>query len=286
MNGIISQRTRSSFRDLTTHSTLREIRVAFEDQGFERKPDPSFEDSSQRRILTNDYFGSVDWMSVNHCERFIKVIEDVVAPLSPDRNFGEEKQGWGKLKLSLKGDGWALASDGTITPLVVRDRLTQFQVDCIQDASAIHEQIERLRRSQDDPAAVIGASKELIEATAKAVLIELGVDPGATAEFPKLIKKVQLELGLDAATSTGIDSEQSVKRILGGAMNIANGLNELRNAGYGTGHGQATARVGLSPRHARLAVNAAALWCEIVLETYADPAAPWRKKREAGQYPV
>ncbi|MGV9183991.1 abortive infection family protein [Arcanobacterium canis] len=278
MNGIISQRTRTSFRDLTTNSTLREIRAAFEDQGFAPRPDPTFEDSSQRRTLTNEYFGSVDWNSASHCERVIKVMEDLVAPMAPDQNGGHTLPVWSKFVRSLKDDGWMVQSDGTFSPLIARDRLTQIRIENINDASAIQEHIDRLRRSQNDPAAVIGVSKELIESTAKVVLHELGISLDTKLEFPKLIKMVQVELGLDAA-STGIDSESSIKRILGGAANIANGLNELRNAGYGTGHGQVTARVGLAARHARLAVNAAALWCELVLETYSDPHAPWHTRR-------
>ncbi|MEE2061516.1 abortive infection family protein [Rhodococcus artemisiae] len=57
---------------------------------------------------------------------------------------------------------------------------------------------------------------------------------------------------------------------------VALTLAEIRNA-FGTGHATAEATGGnLSPRHARLAVNAAAAWCEFVIETLNDPAAPWR----------
>jgi hypothetical protein len=45
---------------------------------------------------------------------------------------------------------------------------------------------------------------------------------------------------------------------------IVVGLAELRNRGYFTGHGQATAPAGLSARHAHLAVNAAFTWCQLI----------------------
>ena len=64
-----------------------------------------------------------------------------------------------------------------------------------------------------------------------------------------------------------------MKRILGGLITITNGLGELRNRGYGTGHGSSGERVGLRPRHARLAVNAAVTWCCLILDTLADPEA-------------
>jgi hypothetical protein len=35
-------------------------------------------------------------------------------------------------------------------------------------------------------------------------------------------------------------------------------------------------RVGLRHRHAQLAVNAAVTWCSVMLDTLADPEAPWR----------
>jgi len=64
-------------------------------------------------------------------------------------------------------------------------------------------------------------------------------------------------------------------------MSIVMGLGELRNRGYGTGHGPKGERVGLRPRHAQLAVNAAVTWCGVMLDTLADPDAPWRSKEQA-----
>jgi hypothetical protein len=44
-------------------------------------------------------------------------------------------------------------------------------------------------------------------------------------------------------------------------MNVTTGLAELRNRGYGTGHGPTGERVGLHPRHTHLAVDTAMTWC-------------------------
>ena len=76
------------------------------------------------------------------------------------------------------------------------------------------------------------------------------------------------------------DGTDAVKKILGGASTIALGVAELRNRGYGTGHGAAGRRVGLSPRHAHLAVNAAVTWCQLMLDTLNDQQAPWRVKEQ------
>lgn len=73
----------------------------------------------------------------------------------------------------------------------------------------------------------------------------------------------------------GPDRAPSIRKILGAANTVAIGVAELRNAGFGTGHGQQAAHPTLGPRHARLAVNAAKTWCEFVLDTLSDPHAPW-----------
>lgn len=54
------------------------------------------------------------------------------------------------------------------------------------------------------------------------------------------------------------------------------GVAEPSNAGDGTGHGAAAMPSGLSERNAHLALGAARVWCECMLDTLADPRAPWR----------
>jgi hypothetical protein len=143
----------------------------------------------------------------------------------------------------------------------------------------ILDSFDRIDRAlPSDPAQAIGSAKELVEATAKTVLAELGVPfDDKTAKLPSLVDAAQRALLLHPQQQVqGPDGTNSVKRILGGLMNIALGLGELRNDGWGTGH--AAPRVGLRPRHAHLAVNAAQAWCRLILDTLADPEAPWRRK--------
>jgi hypothetical protein len=61
-------------------------------------------------------------------------------------------------------------------------------------------------------------------------------------------------------------------------MSVALGVAELRNRGYGNGHGLAERRTGPGVRHAHLAVNAAITRCQLMLETLHDECAPWRVK--------
>lgn len=94
-----------------------------------------------------------------------------------------------------------------------------------------------------------------------------------------LARRAQDALRRHPASGSGPDGSEGVRRILGAVSSITGGLAELRNRGHGVGHGPATARVGVRPRHVRLAANAATTWCQLILETLADPDAPWRRQQ-------
>jgi hypothetical protein len=152
----------------------------------------------------------------------------------------------------------------------------------LRDPAAIREHLARLQRigiDQSDPPLAIGTAKELVESTAKTVLQERGFEIDDKDKLPALVRRAQEALGLHpVAAGPGPDGTDAVRRILSGLTSIAAGLGELRNRGYGTGHGPKGERVGLRPRHARLAVNAAVTWCSVMLDTLADPEAPWREE--------
>lgn len=148
----------------------------------------------------------------------------------------------------------------------------------LRDPTAILDNLGRIQRAiTTDPAQAVGSAKELIESTAKVVLIERDEPVDDRMDLPELVKNAQVALRLHPSQSTpGPDGTDAVKKILGGAATIAIGVAELRNRGYGTGHGAAGQRVGLRARHAHLAVNAALTWCQLMLDTLSDPEAPWR----------
>lgn len=158
-------------------------------------------------------------------------------------------------------------------------RLEESSLAGLTDPAVIQEHLDRLQRAiNDDLALAIGSAKELIESTAKTVLIERGTAIDERTDLPALVKEAQQALGLHPSSATlGPDGTEAVRKILGGVSSIAIGVAELRNRGYGTGHGGAEARAGLSKRHAHLAVNAAITWCQLMLDTLTDPAAPWRQ---------
>lgn len=191
---------------------------------------------------------------------------------------------------SLVRDGCAVDYPGTgiITPPADRGPLRPWRsLAMITDPTAIQEQLDRIQRAIiDDPALAIGSAKELVESTAKCVLPERGRPVNDKDDLPALARAAQEALDLHPASSApGPDGSDAVRKILGAVTTIASGFGELRNRGYGTGHGPSGARLGLHTRHAHLAVNAAITWCQLMLDTLADPGAPWRKNTQTAPSP-
>lgn len=275
MRDLISTSTRGLFRDLMTNSTVGAISSAFQDEGFAPNPNSRYNDSSVRRTTAQEYLESVDWTDPGHVARACRVFERLLI----DWQDGPYLQ---RFYHSLRRDGCSVEDPGTglITPPADSGPLRPLQsMATLTDPSAIQEQLDRIQRAIiDDPALAIGSAKELVESTAKVVLIERGRTVNDKDDLPVLARAAQEALGLHpSSTAPGPDGSDAVKKILGAVTTIATGLGELRNRGYGTGHGAAAARVGLRRRHAHLAVNAAVTWCQLLLDTLDDPEAPWRK---------
>ena len=141
------------------------------------------------------------------------------------------------------------------------------------DLAQLHVNIQRIRSViEEDPALAIGSSKELVEATCKAILASRNVTFSASADIPDLVALVAKELNLVAATVTDVTKgAQSIRRVLGSLANTVQGLTELRNL-YGSGHGKAPGQRGLGARHARLCAGAASTLATFLVETASEKA--------------
>lgn len=270
MSELISRTTRGLFRDLMTHGTVADIVGAFRDELIVPNPNSAFQHSNVRRTLTQTYLEAVDWTDINQVNCVLRVFERLLHGVDPQHSES--------FLNSLRRDGYSVDDDtGQIAP--VGPRFAPASLSNIADASAIRLQLGRIQRAiLDDPALAVGSAKELIESTAKVVLRERGLPVDDKADLPPLVRAAQQALGLHPTSAApGPDGSDAVKKILGSVSGIAIGLAELRNRGYGTGHGTASAPVGLGPRHAHLAVNAAFTWCQLMLDTLVDPEAPWRQ---------
>ncbi|MFP3547641.1 abortive infection family protein, partial [Rhizobium sp. SIMBA_035] len=102
-----------------------------------------------------------------------------------------------------------------------------------------------------DPEGAITAARTLLETVCKHVLDEVRTPYTDKEDLPKLYGMVAQKLNLAPSQHT----EEPIKAILGGAMNLVNGLGTLRNR-LSDSHGRGgKAPVKPAARHAALAVN-------------------------------
>lgn len=244
------------------------------DEGF---ASPAPEDESVpgvRRSRYEQYLRSVGWTDRSQVERALRVFEVTM--------HGAPGAAVDTARMLLERDALTLAGDGRISwarAPTVRDGA----LAGLRDAGAIRDQLGRLEDAiaKGDARLAIGSAKELIESTAYTVLLERGVQVPDDPKVPRLVRAAEMALHLHPSQQApGPDGTEAVRRILGALSAIAVGVAELRNAGYGTGHGLPDVPSGLGARHAHLAVGAARVWCECMLDTLADERAPWRRTVE------
>lgn len=282
---LVSRRTREAVRDWMSGTTLREIDELWQDELFP----PVFEDpppvGGERVTHYQGYIDHVDWTDPGHVARALRVFEASLAfVFAPREGWTPPPDRVDRLRRLFARDGFTLNDQGKITggqALVQPELLSQ-----LTDAAVIRQHIDRISRAvqHDDPAQAIGSAKELIESTAKLVLLERGISVTGSEDLPDLVKRAQETLLVHPTQALGTpDAASGIRKILGASSTIALGVAELRNAGYGTGHGRGAVATGLGERHARLVINAARTWCEFVLDTLSDPRAPWRTASDTPQ---
>jgi hypothetical protein len=139
------------------------------------------------------------------------------------------------------------------------------------DSTHISQQLTRMEGAVDtDPELAIGTAKEFVESICKTILDERDSQHGKNDDLLVLVKKTTKALHLSADDiSETVKAAGTIKKMLNNLGTIVQGSAELRNA-YGTGHGKskAQAKSGLTPRHARLAVGAAATLGVFLFETH------------------
>lgn len=148
-------------------------------------------------------------------------------------------------------------------------------VDELQAAAArlgiqdVDEHAARIRRGlREDPAQAIGSSKELLETVLKAVLGLHGNGPETKVDVPKLVKDANVRLGLDASGHRGSEpGAEQRRRLFSSLSTIVHATSELRNAGFGTGHG-GSQRPALDLATARLVVSSAVAVATFYIEAY------------------
>jgi hypothetical protein len=147
-----------------------------------------------RRVTSHEYLESVDWSDLGHVTRALRAFERLLLGVRPDR--GTSYLSWDQFILAMKRDGYDVAEDGQIVSLGKAAGQLKESLAQLRDPAPIEEYLDRIRRSVDnDLALAVGSAKELIENTAKAVLLERGITWNERKDdMPALIMKAQKAL--------------------------------------------------------------------------------------------
>lgn len=257
--------------------TVAEIAELYRNEEFEPARDYVATSGGQRRAEAETYQAAIDFTDAPQVQRYLQVVEKIIDDHEAATD-DESKRRHELLSRALKRADIERDGRGHFR-LPAHHALGVPSLGTIADESGIRFQLARLERLDQEPEEMIGAAKELIEATAKHVLIELDEEVPAKADLATVSKLAlsKLKLRPEAIAPTARGAEVMV-RILGSLGHTAGGLAELRNMGYGTGHGSDRRVAGLRRRHAEFAARAAITYVSFVLDTLHDPAAPWRTR--------
>lgn len=155
---------------------------------------------------------------------------------------------------------WELTESGELRPAGIG------AVIAVEGRPAIEEQLDRLRRSSEDAALMLGTAKEMLESTAKYVLEAFSVPYSPATDFDQLWFHTRDRLRLHPKD---VDADEpggkQVREILQASWSIARMTNVLRNL-EGTGHGR-TLPTGVSAEIANLVVREACSVAQLTLAT-------------------
>lgn len=193
-----------------------------------------------------------------------ELIDAILAQLRVAGGFDPERQGFDHdvvrtAQRTLRRAGWQLDDEGYLSPLGIADMATGGR-------GALDEQLDRLRRSTDDPALLLGTAKDLLEAVAKFVLEELSIPVNPRADFAELWFHARDRLGIQPKqVAADLPGATVIQKVMQSAWSIAEAVNQLRNL-QGTGHGR-TLPTGVTAEMALLVVREACSVAEYVLAT-------------------
>lgn len=268
---LISKATRNEFREALVGFVLREIEMFFEGAGLscEEGYDPPV--TGARRTLVEQYYASIDFNSPNDINKLITAYGEIVIRLN---RTGINDTAVDDLLRLMKRDGYEFDGESFVSlpskqrpPIdAIRSLASSF------DLPGLHAQIDRLAHAaEDDPSLAVGTAKEMVETICKTILEDRAV-PSHGKDLPQLVRAVAKELALlPENIPDHAKGSEVIRRMLSNLNQISQGIAELRNL-YGTGHGHDGRFTGLKPRHAKLAVGAAATLGIFLLETHLERA--------------
>ncbi len=176
-----------------------------------------------------------------------------------DQFVGEEVLA--NLRRGLHSVGYTIDEDGTLAPLLLEN------VPELERDATLAQYATRIRRGSTDSPLVTGSGKDLLEATARHILVKTGGTYDERVGLPATLMQAYTTLGLtpppgQLLTGQVLDPNPAAQ-LEQAVFLLAVAVNRLRNA-QGTGHGRPYPST-VTDRQAELATQAIALAAELLL---------------------
>lgn len=134
------------------------------------------------------------------------------------------------LQAAFETEGFVLTDDGELSPKVL-DSLSGTELTV-----ALTTYVRRAQRGADDAALLTGTGKDLLEATAAHVLVEVWSNTNPPHNFPTLLGQAFAALGMKTSHDKAKPGESPEDELERAMFTAACAMNRLRNK-QGTGHG-------------------------------------------------
>ena len=250
----ISKRSQQKFADYcTARGVVRTIQDIFEAEDFEEPED--FEGGHQgvRRSLLASFHSLIDFDDEAQQQRLLRVYLSAIDDWGRDWLSGELDGGAKALIRELQKDGAPIDNEGHLLQVASAPiTLSPEKFERLSQPQVLVKHLERIGENlAKDPAASIGASKELVESTCKFVLDGYGEAYGKSDRLLDLYKATAVALKIDRGAVPGNrKGSQAAQRVLQNLASAVQSMAELRNE-LGLGHGRTSNSEALE-RHARL----------------------------------
>lgn len=224
---------------------------------------------------------SVNWSDQDQATRGLRALSQFARYASCDdyHEAQEFDRIFADIRIACKEDGFEFTECPPTISHGQAVALDELNIDGLSTTGGILRKIKQINRAlvgDKDNLEVIGFSKDLMEATAGAVLQERGHSVEAVRKMNagQRCSQAMAELGITANNGSGKIAE-GLTYTRKALNKIVEGVSEMRREDTDEGHGMAGVRVATDSQ-AKLAISTALLWCHYILDKFhEDGAAPF-----------
>lgn len=209
---LLSRASRSAIADVAAALTAPDVTKIFTDHGFiawyssESKLESFLEKAriaGSPRLIAETYLDSVDWTSPAEALAALSAVEDLLWLFEQTGDLEDlyDPLAGDRLRRQLNKDGFRIDRQGRIRPPA--QLFLTGSLSSLRDPTLIELVLRRIVHAlPDDPMQAIGSAKELVEATSKAVLLQIGRPIPQHADLPELGQKAAEALDFTLRAST------------------------------------------------------------------------------------